>query len=164
MNKRFLILLGAIVLAVSVLHVQPAKAVNPDEMLPNPTLEKRAREISKGLRCLVCQNETIDDSDAELAHDLRVLVRERLVAGDTDQQVVDYIVKRYGDYVLLDPPLKPETYILWISPVVLAILALLAIVAFFRRKHREAENMPQALSEQEEHRLNKILRNSQNHD
>src|SRR5262249_45079106 len=90
-----------------------ALAVEPNEMLSDPTLEARARDISKGLRCLVCQNESIDDSGADLAHDLRVLVRERLTAGDSDAQVVDYLVKRYGDFVLLKPPVAPRTWLLW---------------------------------------------------
>jgi cytochrome c-type biogenesis protein CcmH len=150
---------AALVLALS-LHVQPAYAVNPDEMLSDPQLEARAREISKELRCLVCQNESIDESNADLAHDLRVLVRERLVAGDTNQQAIDYIVARYGDYVLLDPPLKPETYILWASPFVLLVLAFLAVVAFYRRKKRDTRK-PEALSPSERQRLDEILKPSQ---
>ncbi|OSQ29428.1 cytochrome c-type biogenesis protein [Thalassospira sp. MCCC 1A03138] len=149
----FVILLG--------LHAAPALAVNPDEMLSNPKLEERARDISQGLRCLVCQNQSIDDSDADLARDLRILVRERLVAGDTNEEVVDYIVERYGDYVLLNPPLKPETYILWISPAVLAFLALIAVIAFYRRKQREDGAGPKSLSNQEQKRLDEILGTSQ---
>lgn len=149
----FVILLG--------LHTAPALAVNPDEMLSNPKLEERARDISQGLRCLVCQNQSIDDSDADLARDLRILVRERLVAGDTNEEVVDYIVERYGDYVLLNPPLKPETYILWISPAVLAFLALIAVIAFYRRKQREDGAGPKSLSNQEQKRLDEILGTSQ---
>ncbi|WP_297002330.1 cytochrome c-type biogenesis protein, partial [Thalassospira sp. UBA848] len=104
MIRRLSILVSALAVLLPVLAVTPALAVNPDEMLSNPVLEERAREISKELRCLVCQNQSIDDSDAELARDLRVLVRERLVAGDDNQEVIDYIVARYGDYVLLNPP------------------------------------------------------------
>ena len=149
----FVILLG--------LHTAPALAVNPDEMLADPKLENRARDISQELRCLVCQNQSIDDSDADLARDLRILVRERLVAGDTDEEVIDYIVERYGDYVLLNPPLKPETYILWISPAVLAFLALIAVIAFYRRKQREDGAGPKSLSDQEQKRLDEILGTSQ---
>lgn len=161
MNRPFLILLGVIGLVVPLLLSCPAHAVNPDEMLSNTVLEERARDISQELRCLVCQNQSIDDSDAELARDLRVLVRERLVAGDTDQQVIDYIVARYGDYVLLNPPLKPETYVLWASPIVLAILALIAVAAFYRRKQREAGAKPDKLSKDEQTRLNEILETAQ---
>lgn len=130
MTRRLLTMIGAFGLVVGLMAGTPAWAVNPDEMLSNPVLEKRARDISQELRCLVCQNQSIDDSDAELARDLRVLVRERLIAGDTNEEAIDYIVARYGDYVLLNPPLKPETYILWASPAVLAILALLAVLPF----------------------------------
>ena len=97
----------------------PAHAIQPDEVLADPALEARAREIGRELRCLVCQNQSIDDSDADLARDLRVLVRERLQAGDSDRQVVDYVVSRYGDFVLLRPPVKPATYALWFGPLLI---------------------------------------------
>jgi cytochrome c-type biogenesis protein CcmH len=157
MNRRFKLLFGAFAVLLPVLASSPAFAVNPDEMLSNPVLEERAREISKELRCLVCQNQSIDDSDAELARDLRVLVRERLVAGDDNQEVIDYIVARYGDYVLLNPPLKPETYILWASPVVLVLLAMLAVFAFYRRKQREGSTASASLSKDEQVRLDELL-------
>ncbi|WP_412557463.1 cytochrome c-type biogenesis protein [Thalassospira sp. MIT1370] len=157
MTRRLLTMIGAFGLVVGLMTGTPAWAVNPDEMLSNPVLEKRARDISQELRCLVCQNQSIDDSDAELARDLRVLVRERLIAGDTNEEAIDYIVARYGDYVLLNPPLKPETYILWASPAVLAILALLAVFAFYRRKQREASNATTSLSRDEQARLDEIL-------
>ncbi|MDJ0897067.1 MAG: cytochrome c-type biogenesis protein CcmH, partial [Alphaproteobacteria bacterium] len=97
----------------------PAVAVvSPDEMLDDPALEARARALSKELRCLVCQNESIDESDADLARDLRKIVRERLVAGDTDDEVIGYLTARYGDFVLLNPPVKPLTWALWFGPVV----------------------------------------------
>ena len=162
MRKPFLAFICLMGLAMPLAISSPAHAVNPDEMLSNPVLEERARDISQELRCLVCQNQSIDDSDAELAHDLRVLVRERLVAGDTNEEVIDYIVARYSDYVLLNPPLKPETYVLWASPIVLAILALLAVAAFYRRKQREAAAKPDTLSSDEETRLNEILGKSEN--
>lgn len=148
----FVILLG--------LHTAPALRSILTRCCPI-LLEERARDISQGLRCLVCQNQSIDDSDADLARDLRILVRERLVAGDTNEEVVDYIVERYGDYVLLNPPLKPETYILWISPAVLAFLALIAVIAFYRRKQREDGAGPKSLSNQEQKRLDEILGTSQ---
>lgn len=101
----------------------PALAVEPSEMLRDPDLEARARDISEQLRCVVCQNQTIDDSNAPLAHDMRLLVRERLLAGDTDQEVLDYLVERYGNFVLLRPPIEIDTVALWISPFVVLVLA-----------------------------------------
>jgi cytochrome c-type biogenesis protein CcmH len=109
-------------------------AVNPDEMLADPALEARARTISEGLRCLVCQNQSIDDSDADLAHDLRVLVRERLVAGDSNDAVVQYIVDRYGEYVLLRPVFAVHTLFLWIAAPVLLLAGLVAVFFGIRRK------------------------------
>jgi cytochrome c-type biogenesis protein CcmH len=99
-----------------VLLIQPAWAVLPDERLADPALETRARSLGQELRCLVCQNQSIDDSNADLAHDLRLIVRERLVAGDSDAQVLDYLRQRYGDYVLLRPPVTPGTWLLWFGP------------------------------------------------
>ncbi|KFL29344.1 hypothetical protein JP75_21465 [Devosia riboflavina] len=108
-------------------------AVSPDEMLDDPVLEQRARDISAGLRCLVCQNQSIDDSDADLARDLRVLVRERLVAGDSNAEVEQYLVDRYGEYVLLNPRLNNHTLILWIAAPVLLALGLFALFWAIRR-------------------------------
>ena len=99
-----------------------AHAVEPDEMLHDLALEARARELSANIRCLVCQNQSIDDSNASLAKDLRILVRERLVAGDEDQQVLDYLTSRYGDFVLLEPPMRPGTYALWYGPAIILLL------------------------------------------
>lgn len=113
--------------------VTPALAVSPDEMLDNPVLEQRARDISAGLRCLVCQNQSIDDSDADLARDLRILVRERLVAGDSNAEVEQYLVDRYGEYVLLNPRLNNHTLILWIAAPVLLVLGLLGLFWAIRR-------------------------------
>lgn len=124
---------GLLLLLVLLLSF-PALAVNPDEMLADPKLEARARDISKDLRCLVCQNQSIDDSDALLAHDLRRIVRERLVAGDSDQQVKDYLVQRYGNYVLLTPPVNSMTALLWGGPAVMLFIAA-AIVAVKLRRH-----------------------------
>jgi cytochrome c-type biogenesis protein CcmH len=123
----------AIVLALSV--AATAFAIGPDEMLKDPALEARARAIGQSLRCLVCQNQSIDDSDASLARDIRILVRERLTAGDSDQAVVAYIVSRYGDFVLLKPPVKPETWILWFGPLLLLVGVGSLIVVRVRRKH-----------------------------
>ena len=124
----------------------PAAAVEPDEILDDPVLERRARDISKNLRCLVCQNQSIDDSNADLARDLRIVVRERLVMGDSDNAVIRYIVARYGDYVLLDPPFKGSTYVLWIGPGVIFACGALAVVLFFRRRRSLA---PPPLTEEE---------------
>lgn len=112
----------------------PALAVRPDEVLSDPGLEERARGISHNLRCLVCQNQSIDDSDADLAHDLRVIVRERLTAGDTDQQVYDYIVARYGEFVLLRPVMAPHTILLWIAGPVALVIGAVGLWFMARRK------------------------------
>jgi len=135
----------------------PAAAVEPNEMLADPALEARAREISRGLRCVVCQNESIDESNADLAHDLRVLVRERLVAGDSDEQVVQYIVDRYGDFVLLRPPVKPETYVLWASPAILLLIAA-AIIAIYLRRHRGGGMASPPLTAEEQARVDALLK------
>ena len=114
----------AIGLSVALALPLAANAVEPDEILSDPALEARARDISKELRCVVCQNQDIDSSNAGVARDIRILVRERLMAGDTDEQVIDHIQARYGDYVLMKPPFKPETYALWFAPPLLALAAL----------------------------------------
>lgn len=137
----------AIVLALSV--ASTAFAIGPDEMLKDPALEARARTIGQSLRCLVCQNQSIDDSDAGLARDLRILVRERLAAGDSDQAVVAYVVSRYGDFVLLKPPVKPETWVLWFGPLLLLIGVGSLIVVRARRK-RVVNTTPLSSDEQAE--------------
>lgn len=114
--------------------VAPALAVNPDEILPDPALEARARAISATLRCLVCQNEAIDDSNADLAREIRLIVRERLVAGDSDEQVVQYLVDRYGEYVLLKPVFAPHTLVLWAAAPLVLVIGGIAIVIAARRK------------------------------
>jgi cytochrome c-type biogenesis protein CcmH len=124
-------LLAALVL---LLGAMPAFAVNPDEVLADPALEARARAISENLRCLVCQNQSIDDSDADLARDLRIIVRERLSAGDTDQQAVQFIVDRYGEYVLLNPVVAPHTILLWIAAPVVLVIGGIVVFAGARRK------------------------------
>ena len=132
----------------------PAAAVEPDEILNDSVLERRARDISKNLRCLVCQNQSIDDSNADLARDLRILVRERLVMGDSDSAVIAYIVARYGDYVLLDPPFKGSTYVLWIGPGVIFAFGLAAVALFFRRRRLTA---PPPLTEEEARRIETLM-------
>lgn len=129
-----------------------AWAVRPDERLPSPRLEARAHAIGKELRCLVCQNESIEDSDADLAHDLRLLVRQRIVAGDSDGQVRQYIVARYGTYVLLKPPLNIETYALWYGPLVILFCAIGLAWVFYRRGAGRATDV-QPLSAAEKRRL-----------
>lgn len=116
----------------------PVMAVEVDEMLADPVLEARARELGKELRCLVCQNQSIDDSNAGLAKDLRVLVRERLTVGDSDEQALRYIVDRYGDYVLLRPPVKPATYALWLAPVIFLAVGGFAFARLFRGRRRRS--------------------------
>jgi cytochrome c-type biogenesis protein CcmH len=113
----------------------PAHAVNPDEQLADPALEARAAKLSRQLRCVVCQNQTIDDSDAALAHDLRVILRERIAGGDTDQQAVGFLVARYGSFVQLKPPLRADTLALWFGPLAL-LLAGGAGAALYLRGHR----------------------------
>ncbi|KRE17172.1 hypothetical protein ASE66_30160 [Bosea sp. Root483D1] len=133
----------------------PAIAVQPDEILKNPALEQRARALSSGLRCLVCQNQSIDDSDAPLAKDLRILVRERLTAGDSDGAVIDFVVARYGDFVLLRPPMNARTIALWAAP----FLIMLSGAAFlWRRRNRSAAPAGVTLTAEEQRRLDDLLR------
>ena len=142
--------------AVLSLATVPSLAVEPGEILADPALEARAREISGELRCLVCQNQSIDDSNADLARDLRLLVRERLQAGDSDDEVVDFVVARYGDFVLLEPPMKAGTALLWGGPALIFVAGLAGIVIWFRRRRNEAAE-PAPLSPDEERRLQTLL-------
>lgn len=146
--------LAAIIMAV-LAGVAPAYAVTPDEILDDPALEERARDISLGLRCLVCQNQSIDDSDAQLAKDLRVLVRERLVAGDSDEEVLDFVVSRYGEFVLLRPQFSAQNLALWATPVLVLLLGGLAALAY-ARKQADTKAVTE-LSSDEEARLSMIL-------
>ena len=148
--KRFLFCL--------MILASPVSAVEPDEVLPDPVLETRARDISAGLRCLVCRNESIDESNAELARDLRLLVRERLVAGDSDEAVVDYVVDRYGEYVLLKPQTGGSNLILWLAGPAMLLLGAIIGVAFVRRRVNGAEAPVQQLSDEETARLKDILK------
>ena len=141
-------------LLAGMLLAAPALAVQPDEVLKDPALEARARDISAGLRCLVCQNQSIDDSDAPLAKDLRVLVRERLKAGDTDGDVRDFVVHRYGEFVLLRPVFGAHTLLLWLTPVLVLALGGLGLYGAFRR--RPAPSAP--LDQREQAQLDRILR------
>lgn len=155
--KRF----AALSLAALILSTPLALAVQPDEMLKDPQLEQRAREISKDLRCVVCQNESIDESNADLARDLRLLVRDRLTKGESNGQVIQYIVDRYGDYVLLRPPFKMTTLALWGGPPLFALLALGLGWRLYRRPSQKQEDPAPAvapLSAEERKRLDKLLR------
>jgi cytochrome c-type biogenesis protein CcmH len=150
-------MIRAALAALLLIAALPASAVQPDEILADPALEARAREISKELRCLVCQNQSIDDSDATLARDIRILVRDRLKAGDSDDAVVSFIVERYGDFVLLRPPFKTSTLLLWIGPALIFAAGIAGVWTWHRR--RRTADIPEAkpLSEDERKRLDAIL-------
>lgn len=152
--------LYAAILAFSLLAPSVSFAVQPDEMLRDPVLEARARALSKELRCMVCQNESIDDSEAPLAHDLRVLVRDRLKAGDTDQQILNFLVARYGEFVLLKPPLSWHTVALWGLPPGALLIGALIIAMDLRRRRRTAQGPEERLSSSEEARIAEVLRNN----
>lgn len=132
MKKRFS--LSAFVIGLALVTASVAGAVQPDEMLSDPALEKRARNLSQELRCMVCQNQSIDDSDAPLARDLRVLVRERLQGGDSDREVINYLIERYGDFVLLKPRLTARTALLWALPALALAGGGLGVIVFLRRQ------------------------------
>jgi cytochrome c-type biogenesis protein CcmH len=144
--------LRLIVFAASLMAPTVAVAVNPDEMLKDPALEARARELSEQLRCMVCQNQSIDDSNAPLAHDLRVLVRQRLTAGDSNQQVLNYLVARYGDFILLKPPFNWETLLLWGATPIALVIGSIGLVVMARRRKSVNTAAPE-LSAEEQRRL-----------
>lgn len=142
-------------LLIAALWVVPAWAVEPDEMLANPVLEERAREISQLVRCPVCQNESIDESHATVARELRLMIRERLVAGDGDEQVLDYLTARFGEFILLTPSKKGANLILWFAAPAMAVIGLGVGWAAIRRKPKQAES---GLTPDEQEQLDKILR------
>jgi len=149
--------LALIALLAALLAPAAALAVQPDEILKDLALEARARDLSRGLRCMVCQNQSIDDSDAPLARDLRLLVRERLTKGDSDSQVLDFLVARYGEFVLLKPPLELHTLLLWGLPPVALLAGMLALVVLARR--RKTVNVePAALSGDEQRRMATLVK------
>jgi len=152
--RRVRLLAFLLLLALSA----PAGAVQPDEVLADPALEARARALSQGLRCLVCRNENIDESNADLARDLRLLVRERLVAGDTDAEVIAYLVDRYGEYVLLEPPATGSNLILWVAGPALLVVALGGAAIYLRRRRSAPEAAAPPLSEAERARLAELLK------
>ncbi len=135
---------------------QTAYAALPDEVLADPILEARARNLSKTLRCVVCKNQSIDDSNAPLARDMRLLVRERLVTGDSDSQVRDYLVARYGNFILLRPPLQPNTLLLWLAPAIFTLLGFIGFAIFMRRSKAIQAEQIKPLSPEEQTKLAKI--------
>lgn len=154
--RNFLALLSLIFL----LATGPAlAAVSPDELLQDPEQESRARALAKELRCLVCQNQSIDDSDAPLAADLRRIVREQIVAGASDREIKSYLTDRYGDFVLLAPPVKPATYALWTLPFILFVIGAAGIAVFVRRNRTVALEADTSLSDDERRELETILKN-----
>ena len=145
-------------IAALCLLAMPALAVQPEEILKDPALESRARALSQELRCMVCQNQSIDDSDAPLAKDLRVLVRERLTAGDSDRQVIDFLVARYGEFVLLRPRLNAHTVLLWTAPFAAIVAGAIGLFVFLRRRPREtAADTAPTLSADEQRRVAELL-------
>ena len=142
--------------AMVLLAASPAYAVEPRERLADPAMEARARTISGELRCLVCQNESIDESGADLAHDIRVFVRQRLAGGDSDRQAMQAIVSRYGSFVLLKPPVEPATYILWYGPPLLVAAGLAGTMLWLRRRPASVAAAP--LSAEESRRLDGLMR------
>jgi cytochrome c-type biogenesis protein CcmH len=158
---RFPAVLRLVLVAATLASAAPSFAVQPDEILPDPVLEARARGLSHQLRCMVCQNQSIDDSDAPLAHDLRVLVRDRLKAGDTDPQVIDFLVARYGEFVLLKPRFEWHTLPLWLAPIGILLIGGITLVAAVRRRRRDGgarRESPVPLTEREQARLAELTR------
>ncbi|GAA0292982.1 cytochrome c-type biogenesis protein [Rhodovulum strictum] len=146
-----------LVLSLALALASPARALDPSEILADPALEERARALSQGLRCLVCRNENIDDSNAELAKDLRQLVRERLVAGDTDAQVLDYVVGRYGEFVLLKPPASGANLLLYFAGPGMLGLGLIVAVFYIRSRRSRETGPAERLSAEEQARLKEIM-------
>ena len=154
-RRRAAVILAALMLLVA---APPAMAVQPDEVLADPVLEERARDISAGLRCVVCRNESIDQSNAEIARDLRLLVRERLVAGDSDDDVMAYVVARYGEYVLMRPTMTGGNILLWLAPLALILAGGALSLVYIRRRAAAPAPAEAALSPEEEARLQAILK------
>ena len=140
-------------------HITPAFAVNPDEVLSDEVLETRARNLTSIIRCMKCQNQSIDDSDADIARDLRLLVRERIVKGDSDQQVLDYLVDRYGEFILLKPRFSMMNMFLWIAPLLLLIIGFIVSFRMMRKPEKTNEVEPLSVSEHED--ITKILNESE---
>lgn len=153
---RALLLILALALVLPALST-PVLAVEPDEILADPEQEARARELSKGLRCMVCRNESIDKSNADLARDMRLLVRERIVAGDSDEEVLDFVVDRYGEYALFNPTMTGSSLILWIAGPAMLVVGLGVGIAYQRRQRLRGDAPVEALSEDETARLKELL-------
>ena len=151
-------MMRALAFLVAVALATPVLAVQPDEILDDPALESRARDISAGLRCLVCRNESIDESNADLARDMRLLVRERLVEGDSDAEVMAFVVERYGEYVLLRPTTDGINIILWVAAPVLFLIALGSSLFYLRSRATAQEPTSAGLSPEEEARLKELLK------
>ncbi len=149
--------LTAAFLTILIVLAGPGLAVQPDEILPDAAQESRARALSAEIRCLVCQNQSIDDSDASLARDLRLLVREQITAGKTDQGIRDFLVARYGDFVLLKPPVKASTFLLWFGPLIVFAIGLIGLVVFFRSRSRGATAPTTLLNADEQARVERLL-------
>ena len=152
-RKRWL---PAVVFLVALVGASPSRAVQPDEILADPALESRARTLSGELRCMVCQNQSIDDSDAPLARDLRLLVRERLKAGDTDTQVLDFLTARYGQFVLLRPRFGWDTALLWLAPAVVLSIGAFSIAIMLRRRRGLPASVTPPLTDDEQRRLDEL--------
>ena len=160
-TRRHALALGLLAGAM-LLPTGPARAVNPDEMLDDPALEARARALSKNLRCLVCRNQNIDDSNAELARDFRILLRERLKAGDSDEEAIAWLVERYGDYILLAPPLNGMTMLLWAGPALLLILAAGGFWITLKRRDGQAQPESEApISAEDQALISRILQSDE---
>jgi cytochrome c-type biogenesis protein CcmH len=150
----------AIAIVFILLASAPAHAVLPDEVLADPVLESRARALSKNIRCLVCQNQSIDNSNADLARDLRILVRERLKSGDSDRQILDFLIARYGDFIMLKPPFKGITFLLWFGPAIVFVASVSGLFVYFRRRRSalaEPSDSKPSLSSAERDRLASLL-------
>ena len=145
------------IFAFVVLSAGAAQAVLPDEMLDDPAQEARARALSTELRCMVCQNQSIDDSDAPLAADLRILLRERIAAGDSDKEVMDFLVARYGEFILLKPRFNPHTAVLWLTPVLLLLIGGVATVVVLRRRRLQPAGIAADLTPEEQAALKRVL-------
>ncbi len=156
--ERSVIALAAFAMIFMMAIAQPAFAVNPDEILDDPVLEERARDLSSQIRCMTCQNQSIDDSEADLARDLRIMVRERIVAGDSNEQVLDYLVDRFGEFVLLKPRFSVSNLFLWAAPVLALLAGLYLSISVLRRRQPVAETAAsRELSREEHERITKIL-------
>jgi len=154
--KRVRLLVPALALAAA-LAAAPVLAVQPDEVLADPALEARARELSRGLRCPVCQSESIDESNATVARDLRLFLRERLLAGDSDDAVIDAMVSRYGEYILLAPDRRGGNLVLWLAPPAVFLVALVGVLVYVRRRRTAPEPPSQPLDAEEQAELDRIL-------